>query len=66
MGLVNRMNHRVKKLGIFDVKLAQMAAMFVTLIIVKLLPEVMTISMWWFVGLLTLCEIKPLYAFWVK
>jgi hypothetical protein len=63
LGLVNR---RIRKLSLLDVKLAQGCAIFLTLIIVKLVPEILSINMWWFVGLLILCAIKPMYAFFVR
>ena len=66
MGLIDYLNQRVKNLDVFDVKLAQLTAMFLTLFIVKLVPGIMTINIWWFVVLAILCTIKPFYAFWFK
>jgi len=66
MGLLEDMDKRVKKFGIIDVKLAQGAAMFVALIIAKLIPQIMALSIWWFVGLLIICAIRPAYVFWLK
>ena len=66
MGLMDYLNQRVKNLDLFDVKLAQLAAMFFTLFMVKLVPRIMTISIWWFVVLAILSTIKPFYAFWFK
>lgn len=60
------MNERVRKLNIFDIKLIQGCAMFAVLIIVKLIPQIMTINIWWFVVLLVLCAIRPLYVFYIK
>ena len=66
MGLLEDMNQRVKKLDLVDVKLAQGAAMFFGLVIVKLIPQIMDISIWWFAGLLAVCAAKPFYVFWIK
>jgi len=66
MGFLEDLTRRVRRLDIFDVKLAQGAAMFFTLIIAKLIPDIMTISIWWFVALLVLCAAKPFYVFWIK
>ncbi|MCK4453111.1 hypothetical protein KAU59_02030 [candidate division WOR-3 bacterium] len=66
MKIIDDMNSRVKKLNIFDIKLVQGCAMFVVLIIVKLIPQIMTINIWWFVVLLVLCAIRPLYVFCIK
>ena len=64
MGLLEDMNQRVKKLGIIDLKLAQGAAMFFALVIAKLIPDVMDLSVWWFAALFVVCAIKPFYMFW--
>ncbi len=66
MGLLEDMTRRVKKFDIIDVKLAQGAAMFFALVIVKLIPDIMDLSIWWFVVLLVICAIKPVYVFWIK
>ena len=66
MKIIDDMNSRVKKLNIFDIKLVQGCAMFVVLIIVKLIPQIMTINIWWFVVLLVICAIRPLYVFCIK
>jgi len=66
MGLLEDMNQRVKKCGIIDLKLAQGAAMFFALVIAKLIPEIMNITIWWFVALLVLFAIRPFYVFWIK
>ncbi len=64
MGILEDMDQRAKKLGIIDIKLAQMAAAFSGLVIAKLIPQIMDLSIWWFVGLLVICAIKPFYEFW--
>lgn len=66
MSLLEEMTRRVKRFDIIDVKLAQVVAMFLALIIAKLIPEVMDINIWWFVVLLIICAIKPFYVFWFK
>jgi hypothetical protein len=57
-------DERARRLGILDTKLAQGAAIFVALIIVKLIPSIMSVSIWWFVLLAVLCAIKPLITFY--
>ena len=66
MGLFEEMTLRVRSIDMFDVKLAQGAAGFFVLIIAKLIPEIMDISIWWFVVLLIICAAKPFYVFWFK
>ncbi|OHB82865.1 MAG: hypothetical protein A2Z38_05385 [Planctomycetes bacterium RBG_19FT_COMBO_48_8] len=65
MGFLEDMNQRVKKFDLVDVKLAQSAAAFFALIIAKLLPDIMDLSIWWFVVLLVVCAIRPFYVFWL-
>ena len=44
MGFLEDMDQRVKKFSLIDVKLAQGAAMFATLIVAKLIPQIMDLS----------------------
>ena len=66
MGLLEDMNKRVKKFDLIDIKLAQGAAMFFALIVAKLIPQIMDLSIWWFIGLAVICTIKPFYVFWFE
>ena len=66
MTLLQYANNRVKKFNIFDLKLAQLAGIFVVLILVKLIPDIMKINIWWFIVLLVLSAIRPIYVFFIK
>jgi hypothetical protein len=66
MGIFDFFNERVKNLTIFDVKLVQLCAMCVILIIVKLIPQIMMINIWWFVVLLIIFAMRPMYVFFMK
>ena len=66
MGFIESMNERVRRLGILDMKLAQGAAIFFALIIVKLVPEIMNTSVWWFVALAALCAVRPIRVFYAS
>jgi hypothetical protein len=57
---------RAKKFGIVDVKLAEGAAMFLALIIAKLIPDIMYLNTSCFAVLLIICATKPFYVFWIK
>lgn len=59
MNLFDAINKRVKKLTIWDIKLLQIAAIFVALIIVKFIPSIIQVSIWWFVILALLTGAKP-------
>ena len=54
------LENRVHNLGLIDVKLLQAAAAFVTLIVVKLAPQILSLNITWFIILAILCSIKPL------
>ncbi len=63
MSLYQILDERARSLGIVDIKLAQFAAVFSVLIIVKLVPEILSVSVWWFVVLTVVCSIKPMLTF---
>ena len=64
MVLLEDLNRRVSKFDFVDVKLAQFCAFFLALVIAKIIPDIMDISIWWFIVLLILCTIKPFCVFW--
>ncbi len=66
MGFLEDLTRRVRRFDIFDVKLAQLSAAFFVLIIAKLVPSIMNISIWWFVALLVIFTARPFYVFWFK
>jgi len=63
MSLYDSLDQRARRLGIVDTKLAQGAAIFSVLIIVKFVPEILSVSVWWFVALAVACAIKPMLTF---
>jgi len=66
MAILSNVNERVKRFSIIDIKLIQCIAIFVTLIVVKLIPGIMNINIWWFVILLVISAIKPLYVMYIE
>ena len=66
MSSIDYWNRKVERFTIFDVKLAQGAAMAFALIIVKFFPQIMSLSIWWFVGFAVLCALRPAYVMWFK
>lgn len=59
-------NRKVKKFTILDLKLVQGAAIFFGLVIAKLFPQIMCLSVWWFIGLALICTLRPAYTIWIK
>jgi len=66
MSLIRFFNDRVKRLNIFDLKLVQACAMLLAVIIVKFVPEILAISIWWFVALLLVLVVRPAYVFFFR
>ena len=66
MSILEPIVRRVDMLSLFDIKLAQLSAVFLALILAKLVPEILQISLWWFIGLLILCAVRPVYVFFLK
>lgn len=64
--MFEKMNERVKKLTIVDIKLIKWATLFATIIIVKLFPQLLKIDYWVLIVLLLVCSAKPFYKFWIK
>ena len=66
MEFIKSMNHRVTKLGFFNIQLVKISNWFFALIVLKLIPEILNMNTKWFVVLLALCSIKPFYVAWIK
>ena len=66
MGFLEDMDQRAKRISFIDIQLAQGAAMFFGLVIAKLIPQIMNISIWWFIALMMLSTAKPSCVFWFK
>ena len=62
MMLVDFFNKRLKRMVLLDIKLAQGAALFVGLIVAKLFPQVLTVSVWWLAALAVLLWIRPIWV----
>jgi hypothetical protein len=60
------LNQKVKKFSFFDIKMIQFTTLFAALILVKLVPEILKVNIWWFVALLIVCLVKPLFVFFQK
>lgn len=63
MSLYESLDRRARRLGMVDTKLAQGAAVFSVLVIVKLVPQILSVSVWWFVALTVACAVKPTLTF---
>ena len=63
---VDYWDRKVKLFGIVEIKLVQGATIAATLILVKLVPQILSLSIWWFVALLVICAVPVHYVLWFK
>ena len=66
MKIISFFNQRLKLFTIFDIKLAQLAAMFVLMVLIKFIPQIITLNIWWYVAGAILTAIRPLYVTFLK
>jgi hypothetical protein len=59
-------NRKVRKLTIVDLKLVQVASMAAILVVVKLAPQLVSLSIWWFVAVFAVCILRPAYVLWIQ
>lgn len=66
MRIIGFFNERVKRFSIFDIKMIQIFMFCFALIIAKLIPQILDINIWWYVGFMFLFMIHPLYVMYRK
>ncbi len=66
MSWIDYWNSRVKQLTIWDVKLAQISTAAWMLLLVKIFPQKMELSIWWFVLDIALCAPWVIYVFLLR
>jgi hypothetical protein len=66
MKYIDYWDRKVKKWGIFELTMAQGATMGFTLIILKIFPQILALSVWWFIALWVVCGGPVAYALWFK
>jgi hypothetical protein len=66
MKIVSYFNQRLKFFTIWDIKLAQLAAMFVLIVLIKFIPQIITLNVWWYVAGCILSAIRPVYVMFMK
>lgn len=66
MNIIEYFNSRVKMMNIYDIKLIQGTTILLTLIIVRLIPQLMNVDIRIYIVLLVLFLIRPLYVFFIR
>ncbi|MDP8203904.1 MAG: hypothetical protein P9L95_05175 [Candidatus Tenebribacter mawsonii] len=67
MGFIKLFNYRIKEhFTIMDIKLAQLASMFVLIIFIKLIPDIISLNYWVYVVGVIIFAIRPIYVMFIK
>lgn len=67
MFFIEFFNRKLKEhFTIWDIKLAQIAAMLLLIILIKLIPEIISLDYWVYIIGLILAAIRPLYVLFIK
>ncbi|MDA3813721.1 MAG: hypothetical protein PF570_05650 [Candidatus Cloacimonetes bacterium] len=67
MNFISYFNDRLKNhFTIWDIKLAQMAAMFLLIIFIKLIPEIISLNYWVYIVGLIISAVRLLYVMFIK
>ncbi len=64
--MISFFNQRLKLFTIWDIKLVQLAAMFVLIVLIKFFPQIITLNIWWYVAGCILSIIRPIYVMFIK
>jgi|AntAceMinimDraft_10_1070366.scaffolds.fasta_scaffold31146_2 xanthosine utilization system XapX-like protein len=56
----------VKKMGWIDVKLVGFAGVLIGVILVKWIPSILDINIWWFIWATVLCLVRVYYILFFK
>ncbi len=59
-------NNSVKKMGWIDVKLVAFAGVFIGVILIKWIPSILDINIWWFIVATVLCLARVYYILFFK
>ena len=59
-------NQQVKEFSFLDVKLVQFCWAFLAVAVVKLVPQMLQLSIWLFLAAAVVCAAKPAYVFLSK
>ncbi|UCD52226.1 MAG: hypothetical protein JSW27_06215 [Phycisphaerales bacterium] len=62
-GLMEYLDRKVRRFSFVDVKLLQLLGAFLGIIVVKLVPEILDLSLWALILMAALCAVKPCCVF---
>ena len=64
--MFEKLNQKAKNFTYIDIKFIQLAVIVLTIILVKLFPQLLKIDYWILIVLFILFAVKPFYKFWIK
>jgi hypothetical protein len=64
--LIDYWDRKAKKFGILELETVQGATMGFTLILVKIFPQILRLSVWWFIALFVVSGAPLSYVLWFK
>ncbi|MEW5924977.1 MAG: hypothetical protein AB1746_13415 [Candidatus Zixiibacteriota bacterium] len=59
-------NERSGRCTSYDIKLLQGIGIMLGLILAKLAPGLLNISIWWFIGVMIILIVRPFYLFFIR
>ena len=62
-GLMEYLDRKVRRFSFIDVKLVQLLGAFLGIIVVKLVPQILDLSIWTLLVMAALCAVKPCCVF---
>ena len=63
---LNFANRQVRKFSFFDVKSIQLCGACLGIALVKLVPQILQVSLWLLLVLALVCAVKPSYVFFLR
>ena len=51
---------------IWDIKLIQLSAMLILIVLIKIIPQIISLNIWWYVVGAILAAIRPIYVIYFK
>jgi len=66
MSFFSWMNEQVKKMDVWDISLTKLSVLFATLVLVRLIPELLEINVWLALAIALLAAARPLYKVYIK
>ena len=66
MSFFSWMNEQVKKMDVWDISLTKLSVLFATLVLVRLIPELLEINVWLALAIALLAAARPLYKIYIK